>query len=342
MLLDNGQALLTDATTSAPLGNGIAPDGPWVRCQPDWLGLDSGGHLVAVGGPAARRMSLAPRLAPHTGIACAQDAAWAITPEGELVRFARGARGWAATGQARHDALVDGHPVLAHGALWVLARASDARYRHGILGDRSEATALLRLDPASLTSRGELSLPADQVFEDLTVRVAKADGRDMLAVVRASPDGGAALALVAPEADPPAFVATGPDFGRPHRWLNPVISGHALYAVHTPHIGGTLHRYRLENDRLNASPMADGVSNHGIGERLLDIAAVIPMPGHDAVILPDASRTALLHYRCAERCERVARHPLAGKISTNLLHHDGALWIGDDGARLHRIPLASP
>ena len=59
-----------------------------------------------------------------------------------------------------------------------------------------------------------------------------------------------------------------------------------MLAVHTPHIGGVLHEYRLQGDRLIGRAVARDLSTHRIGTRELDLAVWlgtrIVLPGQDA------------------------------------------------------------
>ena len=57
------------------------------------------------------------------------------------------------------------------------------------------------------------------------------------------------------------------------RSLAPSTDGVRLLAVHTPHIGGVLHRYRTDGDRLAGDVVAQQVTNHEIGQRDLDVSA---------------------------------------------------------------------
>jgi hypothetical protein len=86
-----------------------------------------------------------------------------------------------------------------------------------------------------------------------------------------------------------AFDGFGPPIGQRHRWLAPTTDGTRLLAVHTPHIGGVLHRYRIGAEGLVGEVIARGVSNHALGSRDLDVSAwlgdtlVIPTQARDGV-----------------------------------------------------------
>ena len=84
-------------------------------------------------------------------------------------------------------------------------------------------------------------------------------------------------------------MALGPPIGTPNRWLAGTTDGKRLLAVHTPHIDGVLHEYRAEGATLSARAIAEGVSNHRIGSRELDLAVWLGA----RLMLPAGDRTSL-------------------------------------------------
>lgn len=176
------------------------------------------------------------------------------------------------------------------------------RYGHGILGDRIEAGGIhIRTTAGRML---ELVLPEDSVFEDLRVRLADVDGdgRDEAIVVHSYLDRGAALAVYRIGADRIEPLAETPSLGIPNRWLNPVgvadFDGDGrpeIALVTTPHIGGTLKLYRLENGGLSLAAERYGFSNHRIGSRELDLSAILDFDGDGVadIVLPDDSRRRL-------------------------------------------------
>ncbi|MDP3224256.1 MAG: hypothetical protein Q8M96_14090, partial [Rubrivivax sp.] len=78
------------------------------------------------------------------------------------------------------------------------------------------------------------------------------------------------------------LAALGDTVGGFHRWLAPTTQGRHLVAVHTPHIGGVLHVYRLEGQRLSRRRLMADVSTHAIGSRETDLAAWV----EDRLVLP--------------------------------------------------------
>jgi hypothetical protein len=81
--------------------------------------------------------------------------------------------------------------------------------------------------------------------------------------------------------------------------------------VHTPHLGGVLHAYRREGDRLLAQRLADGVSNHRIGSRALDVTAW--QGAH--LWIADLSGRQLRVLDIAAGAREVAAHPLPGRLA---------------------------
>ena len=200
-------------------------------------------------------------------------------------------------------ALPDGQPALGQGAIaevWLTEPTE--RYGHAVLGDGVEAGGLLvRLaDGDSLT----LSLPEDQVFEDLKPRLVDLDddGRDEILVVRSSQSSGATLVAYGVVEGALREVAKGPERLTAHRWLNPVGAADfdgdgtlEVAYVETPHIGGVLRILSRQGDRLVQEAEAYGFSNHAIGSRALGLSAILDADGDGLpeILLPDARRRAL-------------------------------------------------
>lgn len=203
----------------------------------------------------------------------------------------------------RRAALPDFEATRGEGAVcqaW-LGGPTD-RYRHGVLGDRIEATTLNFMTGDGAVHSFEL--PDDSVFEDRRLRLydLDGDGRDEAIVVRAYPDAGAALAVYSFDGEAIRPLAETPAIGTPNRWLNPAGAGDfdgdgrvEIAYVETPHIGGTLRLVELRAGTLAADGSARGFSNHAIGSRELGMAAVMDWNGDGVpdLLLPDSRREAL-------------------------------------------------
>ena len=97
--------------------------------------------------------------------------------------------------QTAPDGIPDGTVAYAGGegitSAWYTEPTD--RYPHGALGDKIEAGAMVVQDVYG--HRVSVELPADQVFEDLTPRIADldGDGRNEVLAIRSSSRAGAAL-----------------------------------------------------------------------------------------------------------------------------------------------------
>lgn len=233
------------------------------------------------------RASVSPAgvLAPHAGLLNLPLAVIGVRQDGpahRLVRMEPGPQGWSEVARSEMAVLPDARPLQVDldgrgdgGHLAVFGGPDDSRYRHGVLGDGIEATRLLWLERHGLGVLREHVLAAPYVFEDIAPRAVSFGGRTGLLTVRSGP-GGAQLALLAAYPDHPArieLVAVGEDLGGPRRWMAPTTDGRHMMAVHTPHVGGELFEYSLQEHRLARRRIAGDLSTHRIGTRELDMAA---------------------------------------------------------------------
>lgn len=282
--------------TAAPIAYGFgrivgraAAGGLWV--------LESGRTSIADGPP----------LGSHAGLLVLALGVIAVARAGDggidayrMVRLEPGSGGrWREVARGTEAVLPDARPVQfdpaggtgigdadGNGHVIVLAGPDDRRYRHAVLGDGIEATSMLYLERHTLEPLARIELPQPHVFEDIAPRPVRWAGGRALLTVRSGPQGGQ-LAVVAPGKAPGSLVlaALGDPIGIPNRWMAPTSDGTNLFAVHTPHIGGLLHRYRLAGSRLAGEQVGRGVTSHVLGERELDLCAwaggVLHVPAQD-------------------------------------------------------------
>lgn len=246
------------------------------------------------------------QLAPHAGLLVLPLAVVAVVNEGfgdgagVRHRVARlepeqGSK-WREVARSQEVVLPDSRPVQIDldgrgdgGHVAVLAGPDDRRYAHAVLGDGIEATRVLWLERHRLQVLRSLTLPAPHVFEDIEprpvlVQVQEKRSAAGLLTVHSGPDGGQ-LALVTADPTQPQglrMAALGDTVGGFHRWLAPTTQGRHLLAVHTPHIGGVLHVYWLEGQRLGRRRLMADVSTHAIGSRETDLAAWV----RERLVLP--------------------------------------------------------
>ncbi|WP_417686012.1 hypothetical protein [Roseibium sp.] len=178
------------------------------------------------------------------------------------------------------------------------------RYGHGILGDAIEAGTLkVKTAAGNILS---LKLPAAEVFEDRTPRLADLDGDGAVEVItiRSSTRLGASVTIYGLSASGELTEKAATEFiGRSNRWLNiAAIAGFAgngrlqIAYVETPHIGGTLHLYDYVQGKLVRLASQHGFSNHAIGSRHMDLSLPVDLdggPARNALIVPNARRSTL-------------------------------------------------
>ncbi len=232
------------------------------------------------------------------GVVLAQtdDGNWfAITPDGLI------AAPPPATADSPSDAVADS-VVTADGTTRAWLTGATERYRHGILGDATEAATLTMqqgdAQPVSFV------LPPDSVFEDLRVRLVDLndDSAVEAIVVRSYINAGSALAVFSLFDGQVGLLDEAPPIGRPSRWLNPAGAADfdgdgaiEVAYVETPHIGGTLRYFELTPDGLVQDAAVSGFSNHAIGSREQGLAAVVDWnrDGVADLAIPDARRGSL-------------------------------------------------
>ncbi|EHR72034.1 hypothetical protein BurJ1DRAFT_3224 [Burkholderiales bacterium JOSHI_001] len=277
--------------TSTPIATGHgriaarkADGGLWV-----WEEAGGAGRVHTV--PPSRSANLSVHagllILPLAVLAVVTASAQPADPLGHrLARFEPDAEGhWREVARSKNTVLPDARPVQVDldglgdgGHIAVLAGPDGSRYDHGVLGDAIEATRMLWLERHGLDPLRELSLPAPHVFEDIAPRPVLLPGAQPgrgLLTVRSGPDGGQLALVTADPARPQGLrlAALGDTVGGYHRWLAPTTDGRHLAAVHTPHIGGVLHVYQPDGERLTRRRLHADVSTHRIGTREIDLAA---------------------------------------------------------------------
>ncbi len=266
-----------------------------------------------------------------------------------VARFEADSAGrWREVARSSDPVLPDARPVQVDldgrgegGHIAVLAGPDARRYDHGVLGDGIEATRLLWLERHGLDVMRAFSLPEPHVFEDIAPRpvlLPGASGRYGLLTVRSGPEGGQLALVTTDPAEPRALqlVALGDTVGGFHRWLAPSTDGRQMVAVHTPHIGGVLHVYQQDGQRLTRRRLIDDVSTHRIGSRELDLSVW----WRGQLVLPsqDGRRLRVLN-PAANWAELGAVDLPARVILTTALRDSTALAaVLDDG----RVVIAGP
>jgi hypothetical protein len=294
----------------------------------------------------AAAVSAQRNLAPAAGLMILPLAIIAVAVDAGLHRVVRlepaGSGKWETVARSDGAVLPDARPLQSDlegsgdgGHVVVLAGPDSERYRHGVLGDAVEATRIALLERHSLRVIRELAIDAPFVFEDIAPRKVALPGgaaREGLLTVQSGPQG-AQLVLV--DADPTAprklrIAASGPSLGTANRWMSPTTDGRHWLAIHTPHIGGVLHVYQQQGERLLAHKVHGGVSNHRMGSRLLDISAW----WGQRLLVPDQSGQRLLLLDGAAKWRVVAEHALVSRAQALVaLGSSGQVAVlGDNGS----------
>lgn len=175
-------------------------------------------------------------------------------------------------------------------------------YKHGVTGKPIEAAGFA-IERAG--KRLEVTLPADQVFEDRRVRLmdVDSDGVAEAILVKSTLEKGAAIAVYKLGKAKIETLAETDPIGQPNRWLNPVgvvdmaqDGRKFIAAVITPHLTGSLRFYELRGKALVEVTRLDGVTNHINGSRNLDLAVIqdVDADGADDIVLPSLDRKALV------------------------------------------------
>lgn len=288
------------------------------------------------------------RLAPQAGLLVLPLAVIGVAVDAEstahrLVRLEPDAAGvWREVARSTAVVLPDARPVQVDldgrgdgGHIAVLAGPDADRYDHGVLGDGIEATQALWLERHELSTLRDFALPAPFVFEDIVLRPVPFEGGTGLLTVRSGPRGGQ-LALLARDPTRAGRIqlrALGDTVGGRHRWLSPTTDGTHWMAVHTPHIGGVLHEYRLAGDRLERRVLGTDISTHRLGSRELDLAVWLGAQ----LLVPSQDGRRLRVLEAAAGFAESASLALPGRLAMARAWPaaGGAGVLLDDGRALH-------
>lgn len=234
--------------------------------------------------------------------------------------------------EVTHTLVVDALPdarILSDGEGPLLFLSTPTtEYPHGVLGDEFEAKTItlvnvlhapeilrvIQIDP------GDVIEGIAPIWVDLDW-----DGSREIIVTQSNARYGARLVVYREDG---SIFANGEPIGQGFRWQHQLAVGQfieggpqEIAVIRTPHIGGVIEIYAIEQDRLVIQAELSGYSTHQIGSRNLDsaVAADFDGDGQLEIVVPDQSQTFLAGIELvAEELKVAWEASLGGRLSTNL------------------------
>ena len=190
------------------------------------------------------------------------------------------------------DALPDARLLVDDDERVLFVSNPTERYPHGVLGDGVEAASitLAELTPEPHVVR-TFDVPAPSVLEGIAPIWTDLNGDGVREIVVTLSDavGGARVVAYAEDG---SVVAQGPPAGHGDRWRHPIavapfgpLGELELAVILTPHIGGVVEFYTLEDRRLKIVATLPGFTSHVLGSRNLDMAVAADPSGEGQAVL---------------------------------------------------------
>lgn len=224
------------------------------------------------------------------------------------------------------DSVPDARVVVAEDGSQVALVGPTEQYPHGALGDMIEASSVEVHRPDGMWERtifGET-----EVIEGLSPLIADLDADGSEEVVVTVSDMYEGARLVASATDRTTATAYSEPIGQGFRWLHQIGAGPTgpdgeveIIAVRTPHIGGIVEAYRLEDGRLKRVATRPGYSSHQNGSTNLDMALLADADGDgrlDLVVPTEDMRSLAVLTRVDDGFEEIDQRSLDGRLSTNV------------------------
>jgi hypothetical protein len=293
--------------------------------------------VLQVAGERIALVSPAPDASPSTNPIVLEDGAQAyIDMDGQL-RLIRQEMVYTLSVDALSDAriLSDGE-----GRLLFLSNPT-SEYPHGVLGDEFEAktiTLVNAIDAPDILRVIQID-PGD-VIEGIAPIWVDLDGDGSREIIVTQSNARSGARLVVYNEDGSLF-ASGEPIGQGFRWRHQLAVGQfikggrqEIAVIRTPHIGGVIEIYSVEQDRVVIQAELSGYSSHQIGSRNLDGALVADFDGDGQIeiIVPDQSHMVLAGIEMVGVELKVAwETPIGGRLSTNIAAvqlSDGRLALG--------------
>lgn len=214
----------------------------------------------------------------------------------------------------------------AQGHIAVISHPDSQTYRHGVLGDDIEGSQLQFLERHSLTPLATPLTVKGRVFEANTVESLPHATGNYLVTTLAGGGNGASTVVIDHTKDALKIIAQSTALPH-HRWQSPFVFQGGLYAVQMPHLAGKLVKYTKISGHLKESHLADGYSNHAMGDFQTNLTlstddfALIPKMGYRAFGILDKGGN-LTDFELPTRLVSTAQH----QGTAYLLLENGQIW----------------
>jgi hypothetical protein len=239
------------------------------------------------------------------------------------------------------NALPDARILSDQAGRLLFLSAPTEGYPHGVLGDSLEATTIIlvdtQVDPYVIR---EIQIDPGDVIEGIAPIWVDlvGDGEREIIVTQSNLGAGARIVVYRENG---SLFASGEPIGQGFRWRHQLAVGQfidggsqEIAVIRTPHIGGVIEIYALEEDQLEIMTTLNGYSSHTIGSRNLDsaLAGDFNGDGRIEIVTPDQSQTTLAGIQTTSDALQVLwEAPIGGKLTTNLAAvplPDGRIALG--------------
>lgn len=225
-------------------------------------------------------------------------------------------------------AIPDARLIMDENERLLFLTGASEKYRHGVLGDKIEASSITLLKTSGQTSvERTINIPKGDVIEGIAPIWAdlNEDGIREIIVTLSNKEDGARLVVFSEDGK---MMASGPSIGSGYRWRHQIAvaafgpdGDTEIATVLTPHIGGITQFYQLEGDELRIVASLPEYTSHIMGSRNLDmgIAGDFDNDGNFELLLPSQDlRTLGIIKHTKDGANIIGQLELDGKLSTNL------------------------
>jgi len=229
--------------------------------------------------------------------------------------------------------------ISQDGTLYSQYAGPTERYRHGILGDVTEAAELVAVKNENFYLH---TLKEEFVFEDIRPRMydVTGDGELELVCIRTHANLGAGIVIYTVSDAGIEEYANLPEIGIPNRWLNIVAvddldnDGTVEIAwIETPHIGGILKVASIQEGALEPRAQISGYSNHAIGEINLCLSVLTKEEDRKIIYVPTQNRNKIVGFQYENETLRMVdeiEKEVSFGVSLKSQHNFTAIIEGED------------